>query len=61
MCVITLSSQYSTNREAGTMGRSVPEISLAVIENNAVILNLREAIVYRSVSAAPSQSGAANG
>jgi len=43
------------------MGCGVPDISLAVIENNAVILNPRYGVEYRAVSAALSQSGAADG
>lgn len=43
------------------MGRGVPDISLAVIENNSIILNPRYSVEYRAVSAAPFQRGAANG
>jgi len=43
------------------MGCGVPNISLAVIENNSVILNPRYDVEYRAVSAVPFQSGAADG
>ncbi len=43
------------------MGRGVPDISLAVIENNVVILKLRETIAYLGFSAALFQSGAVHG
>lgn len=43
------------------MGCGVPEILLAVIENNAVILNPRYGIEYRAVSTALPQSGVVDG
>ena len=41
--------QTNINREAGTMGRGVPEISLVAIKNNSVILDLRYGVAYRAV------------
>lgn len=48
-------------REAGTLGRGVPEILLAVVQNNEVILNHGYAIAYRKIPAERLLCGAANG
>lgn len=53
--------QLEISREAGTLGRGVPKISLAMVQNNVVILNLRYAIAYRDFSAPRFFSGGVDG
>ena len=53
-------AQLKIFREAGTLGLGVPEISLAVVQNNVVILNHGYAIAYREIPAARFSNGAVN-
>jgi len=54
-------TQLDINREAGTLGRGVPEISSTVVQNNKVILNLRYAVAYLAFLATQLSAGAAHG
>lgn len=54
-------AQLKINREAGTLGRGVPEISSRVVQNNVIILNLWYAVAYRAFLAAQLPVEAAHG
>ncbi|KXK47549.1 hypothetical protein [Nitrosomonas europaea] len=54
-------AQLEINREAGTLGRGVPEISSRVVQNNYIILNLWYAVAYRAFLVAQLSVGAAHG